>query len=258
MDPVQIEVTTGWTVEHVPLTASTNDVAARLVAAGAAARTVVVADRQTRGRGREGRPFLSPVGGLYVSLLLDARPAELPAGLVARVALAVAEAVEAASACPAGIKWPNDIWMDGRKVGGILLEMTDASRPVIAGVGLNIRSVPDGLPEAVREGTAALDLVAGRTVPRASLLTALLRALDAWSARSQALDGAEAVEAAWRSRLVLIGEQIVCRYAGRTLKGVLEDASLAEGLLIRDPLSGPVWRQAEHVQDLRPAARRIA
>ncbi|MDA1195839.1 MAG: biotin--[acetyl-CoA-carboxylase] ligase, partial [Planctomycetota bacterium] len=99
----------GWRVEHRPETGSTNDVAGDILAAGASARTVVVADRQTRGRGREGRAYESPPGGLYVSLLVDAAPADRPGLVVALVACAAADAIEAVSGLAVGIKWPNEL-----------------------------------------------------------------------------------------------------------------------------------------------------
>ncbi len=255
MDVGSLEQRTGWCVHHLVETSSTNDVAARLVRGGAAARTLVLADRQTAGRGREARFFASPPGGLYVSLLLAARPEDLPARVVAWMAVATAEAIEAATGCHARIKWPNDLWLGRRKVGGILLERTDEHAAVIAGIGLNLRAVPPGLPREVRARTAALEVAAGRPVEREALLVHLLGAVDAWQARL--LGDSGALEQSWRERLVLVGEQVACTFAGRTLEGVLEDVSLRHGLLLRDGLSGPVWRQAEHVQDLRPAGRTI-
>ncbi|MDJ0521390.1 MAG: biotin--[acetyl-CoA-carboxylase] ligase [Planctomycetota bacterium] len=258
MDLAALQDRTGWTVHHLAVTESTNDVAARLVREGAAARTLVLADRQTIGRGREGRPFASPPGGLYVSLLLDAPPADLPGGVVALVAVAAAEAAEAETGREARIKWPNDIWIDGKKVGGILLELVDAQRPVVAGVGLNVGAIPQELEPDVAPTVSALGVVAGHPVERQAVLERMLASVDAWSARRAEPGGAEALEVAWRGRLALIGEEIVCRFAGRPLRGVLEDASLTGGLLIRDADSGPVWREAGHVQDLRAADRTIS
>lgn len=257
MDVLSLQQRSGWTVEHRAVTASTNDDAARLVEQGAPARTVVVADRQTTGRGREARRFASPAGGLYVSLLLDARPEHLPAGIVALVAVAAAEAIEAVVSAPAEIKWPNDLWLGGRKAGGILLEMSDASRPVVAGIGINLHAVPGDLPAELRASLTALDEAAGHAVDREALLADLLAAVDRWSERLA--EGAVAdLEAAWQGRLALLGQPVRCTFAGRMLEGVLEDVSLRDGLLLRDAVSGPVWRQAEHVQDLRPAARTIS
>jgi len=256
MDVASLERQTGWHVHGLAETSSTNDVAAHLVRGGAPARTVVLADRQSAGRGRQARRFASPVGGLYASLLVAARPEDLPARVVAWIAVAAAEAIEAVTGCRAQIKWPNDLWLEGRKVGGILLEMSDPRRPVVAGIGLNVRAVPTDLPEEVRERLTALDVVAGRAIDSRAVLVHLLQAVDAWQTR---LVGAAAdLERAWRERLALVGEQVGCTFAGRALEGVLEDVSLSHGLLLRDGVSGPVWRPAEHVQDLRAVGRTIS
>ena len=257
MDVGRLTRSTDWVVYHLKTTTSTNDDAARLRDGGATARTAVVADAQTHGRGRDGRPFVSPTGGLYVSLLLDADQAALPGDLVALASVASAEAAEAAADVHVVLKWPNDLWVGTHKVGGILLEVASAARPVVVGIGMNLTGVPRDLPETVRAETTALDLEAEAPVDREALLEQLLLRVDAWQARIAATGGPEALEAAWRSRLVLIGEPVSCRVGGETVEGVLEDVGLREGLLIRDAVSGPVWRRAEHVQDLRPADRTI-
>lgn len=258
MDIDSVAAATGWTVHHHDAVASTNDVAAALRRGGAGARTAVVADRQTAGRGRLGRRFASPAGGLYVSLLLDAVPAEIPAVVVALAGVASAEAIEAAAGAEVRLKWPNDLWIERRKAGGILLESSDGEGPVVVGIGINVRAVPAELEDSLRERTTAVDAAAGRAVDRGAILAALLGSLDAWTARRGGAAWPDDLERAWAGRLALLGEAVSFAFAGRTLHGVLEDASLQAGLLVRDALSGPVWRQAEHVQDLRPAGRTIS
>ena len=122
LDAAEVERRTGWKVVAHPVVASTNDEAAVLRDAGVLARVVVVADRQLAGRGRGGRRFASPVGGLYASLLVSVRVADLPAPTTAAVATALAEAVEAIVPVAVGVKWPNDLWIERRKVAGILTE----------------------------------------------------------------------------------------------------------------------------------------
>jgi BirA family biotin operon repressor/biotin-[acetyl-CoA-carboxylase] ligase len=257
MDVAVIQERTGWTLHHHVEVASTNDVAVRLVNGGAPARTAVVADAQSAGRGRKGRAFASPPGGLYASLLVDAEPAERPGVVVALAGVAAAEAIEAVAGRLVALKWPNDLLMDGRKVGGILLETTDAARPVVVGIGVNLDAVPSELNPDVRAQATAVGPTAGRPVARDALLVALLRAVDGWTGRRVADGFRERLERAWRGRLALIGEAVDFECAGRSLRGVLEDASLSAGLLVRDAVSGPVWRPAEHVQDLRRAGRTI-
>lgn len=120
---------------------STNDAAKSLAQAGAPQGTLVVAGGQTGGRGRFGRAWSSPAGGMYASFVL--RPALPPAAvapLSLAVALGVARALEALGV-PARLKWPNDVHADGRKLGGILLEMAaEAERVewIVAGIGVNV------------------------------------------------------------------------------------------------------------------------
>lgn len=251
MDVERIAAETGWTVHHLAQVRSTNDEAAALLEAGAGPRTAVVADRQSAGRGREGRRFASPTGGLYVSLLLSVDQRDLPGPLVALVALATAEAIEETTGVSVAIKWPNDLWIARRKVAGILLESSGPGRPVVAGIGINVSAVPAELPSDVRAATGALAPASGRPVDPERLLGALLLQVDRLQRRHSEAGGAEENEAGWRRRLALIGEQIVCRVGGAELRGILEEISLREGLRVRPTDSPPVWHRAEHVQDLR-------
>ena len=116
MDLRAVAEDTGWKIEHLPVTGSTNDDARALREGGAQARTVVMADQQSAGRGRQGRAFLSPLGGLYVSLLIEVPAQARPAGIVALAALATCVAIESIPGRPwvgpPQMKWPNDIWID--------------------------------------------------------------------------------------------------------------------------------------------------
>ncbi len=243
----------GWRIEHRLATASTNDDA---MEPALGPRTVVVADAQAAGRGRAGRVFASPAGGLYASLVLSVPPEDMPAGVVALVALAGAEAIDACMPVATAIKWPNDLWIRERKVGGILLERR-GDGAVVAGIGINVAAAPADLPEDVRPYVTALAEEGDDAPSRDTLLLALLGAVDRLQALRAGPDGAASVEAAWRARLALLGASVTYTYAGTAHEGVLEDIALHEGLLVRDPVSGPVWRTAAHVQDLRPAGRTI-
>ena len=172
-------------------TESTNAVAKQRAAADAPHGLLVSADHQTKGRGRMQRVWHSPPGrNLYVSLLL--RPA-VPPARVPQLAIVVAVALRAALAehlpdLPVRIKWPNDLWIGGRKVCGILCEMeaeTGAVHHVVVGVGLNVNTASDELPGDLRETATSLRIAAGREVPRVPLLAAFLNhlepMLDKWS-----------------------------------------------------------------------------
>ena len=257
MDGARIEQETGWQVAHRVDCPSTNDWARAACANGPVGRQAFVATRQSAGRGREGRAFASPAGGLYVSLVLEVPPEDVPAGVVALVALAAAEAVETVAPVRVAIKWPNDLLVEGRKLGGILLETAGSPGSVIAGIGINLDGIPVDLPAAVRATTSALAEATGSAVPPAVALSALLRAVDRLQARRRGAGGREAIAAGWRRRIAFLDQPVTCRYRGADLTGLLRDVSLDRGLLIEEPDSGPVWRQAEHVQDLRPPGRTI-
>jgi BirA family biotin operon repressor/biotin-[acetyl-CoA-carboxylase] ligase len=252
IDAQGISGRTGWKVAFHPVLSSTNDEAARLRGAGAGPRTAVVATRQTAGRGRAGRSFASPPGGLYVSLLVPAAPGDLPGPLTAAIALAAAEAIEDSSDLAVAIKWPNDLWVAGLKVGGILLEAGGPGDLVVAGVGINIERVPDGLPDEIRAELGALEPLARRSVPVGGLLEALLRRADRRLADLADRDRRRDLEENWSHRLALVGEPVRCLVSGTPRTGIFRGASLAEGLLLEGPPEGSVRLKSEWVSDLRP------
>jgi BirA family biotin operon repressor/biotin-[acetyl-CoA-carboxylase] ligase len=251
LDAGGIQAATGWRVVHRDVVESTQDEAARLRDLGAPPRTAVVAEHQTAGRGRKGSPFASPRGGLYVSLLLPSVPGTVPGPATAAVSLAVAEAIEASAGTDVRVKWPNDLWVRGKKVAGILLDAAGEERPLLAGIGINVRRVPEGLSSEDRARTTALDAEAARPTSVPDLLEALLRRVDARIDDLAEPEGRREIEAAWRARLALVGERIRYRYAGAPRAGTLLEASL-EGLRVRDDVEGDVWRRPEHVQEVRP------
>jgi BirA family biotin operon repressor/biotin-[acetyl-CoA-carboxylase] ligase len=173
----------GRVIRFLDTADSTNAVAAREAAAGATEGTVVVADAQTAGRGRQQREWNSPAGcNLYFSIVL--RPT-VPPRRIPQISLVAAVAVHRALAdiAPAigfGIKWPNDILTDdGLKVCGILCEgelETDSVRHAIAGIGLNVNA--RGFPPALRETAVSLRMLTGADTPRPAVLAAVLNRFE--------------------------------------------------------------------------------
>ena len=166
---------------------STNAVLLARAEAGAPGGTVVIANEQTAGRGRRGRSwFASPGDSLTFSLLWRFAPGTAPAGLSLAVGLAVAQAIaevpggtQSAGASGTALKWPNDILKDGRKLGGILVELLPgAPHAAVIGIGLNLR-LAAAMPGELRAASAALDLPnADPNALYASLLTRLLERLE--------------------------------------------------------------------------------
>jgi BirA family biotin operon repressor/biotin-[acetyl-CoA-carboxylase] ligase len=188
-------------------TGSTNDDARSAARAGAPEGTVVLASRQTSGRGRLGRSWESPDGGAYFSAVL--RPAVSPAevsSLALAVALGIAEGLEALGVSPQ-LKWPNDVLADDDgKVAGILLEMaaeTDRVDWVVVGVGVNVRRGVGS--DAGAPGAAYLRDSTTSTVPEvvAALLDGIAAAYRRWLA-----GGFAALHSAYESRLSLLGAPV--------------------------------------------------
>jgi BirA family biotin operon repressor/biotin-[acetyl-CoA-carboxylase] ligase len=157
---------------------STNDRARSLARAGAPSFSVVIADEQTRGRGREGRRWLSPPGsGLWMTVVLAGR-SSVHATVPLLTGIAAARAIE--DVCPdlrAEIEWPNDLVVAGRKVGGILCESWDngaRSRGVAVGTGINILQSAADFPPELRDRAASLRAMGATSVSRPGLAGALL------------------------------------------------------------------------------------
>ena len=186
---------------HHRSTDSTNERAKRLAAAGSPHGTLVTADEQSAGRGRQGRSWTAPAGhALLLSVIvrgLEERHALLPLA----AAVAVCEACEASAAVSCEIKWPNDVWIERRKVSGILIEGRPQEGWAVIGIGINVSTVE--FPDELAETATSLALAAGRPPSRDSVLEALLASLDR-------LLGAPApdVLARWRERDALLGAPV--------------------------------------------------
>jgi BirA family biotin operon repressor/biotin-[acetyl-CoA-carboxylase] ligase len=200
-------------VRWLESTDSTQRVARELARAGAPEGVLVVAERQTAGRGRLGREWHSPAGvNLYASLVL--RPAVAPAAmpqLALVVGVAVAAAVEEASGRRPGLKWPNDVLLDGRKVAGVLTEMDselDRVHFAIAGIGVNLNAPASAFPRALRDKATSIFAATGRRVDRAAFAARLLAALEARYGRWLEVGFATGVRAEWESYSSLTGRRV--------------------------------------------------
>lgn len=206
---------------HHRLTDSTNARARELAAAGAPDGTVVTASEQSAGRGRQGRTWAAPAGkALLMSAVvrnLGPRDALLPLA----VPVAVAEACDGFASANCGIKWPNDIWIDGRKLSGILLEGRPQEGWAVIGIGLNVGTTAEEFPEELRATATSLTIESGIDPGVEPVLDAALAALDRWLGQP-----AEAVLAAWRERDVLMGTRIRWRGGEGIANGIDRDGGL--------------------------------
>lgn len=145
--------------------------------------TVVIADEQSRGRGRFGRTWISPPGvNIYCTVLLRPPILSRKASILTLVtAVAVTEAVREYSGLNAEIKWPNDILINGKKTGGILIEMkTDRNQRYLlaVGIGVNVNMSLDALPDGIRPFTTSLREESGKVIDRITLLSQILAELE--------------------------------------------------------------------------------
>jgi BirA family biotin operon repressor/biotin-[acetyl-CoA-carboxylase] ligase len=198
---------------------STLDVAHELAAAGAPAGTLVVAEAQTSGRGRMGRPWRSEAGaGIWLTLIERPRDVVALDVLSLRIGLALAPVLDAYAATPIRLKWPNDLYIGARKLGGVLVEARwreSAPEWAAIGVGVNVRA-PEG-------ETRAIGLGAG--VSRAAVLTGMVPAMRAAVARAGPLDRSEL--AAFASRDAAVGRR--CR---EPAVGVIQGIDPSGALLV--------------------------
>lgn len=238
---------------------STQDAAFTMADYGAPDGSLVVAERQTRARGRHGRTWASAAGlGVEFSMVIrpPAEPVPVPPLLVAATAVAAAEALERSAGLVPAIRWPNDLVVGDRKLAGILIETRDFEprAPLfVLGVGLNAGQSAQDFPEEIREEATSVAREKGGAPPdRTALLVELIRSTDRW--REALAAGAHgAVEEAFRARVAYLGRQVTLREGDEVVEGILESASPVAGIFLR--LQGGGWRavRPEHARDLRPA-----
>jgi BirA family biotin operon repressor/biotin-[acetyl-CoA-carboxylase] ligase len=212
---------------------STNDEARRLAEGGAPEGLLVAAETQTAGRGRGGRRWLTPAGtALAFSLVLrPALPADQAGRLTMLAGIAMCEAIEVVAGLRARLKWPNDLLVNGRKAGGILVEsglLGDRLEYAILGIGVNVGQAPS--PDQVSFPATSLAAEAGRPIERLKLLRAGLGQLEALYA---GLDDGEALRAGWAARLDWLGEPVVATTAEGEVAGLAEGVAEDGALLIR-------------------------
>jgi BirA family transcriptional regulator, biotin operon repressor / biotin---[acetyl-CoA-carboxylase] ligase len=195
-------VTVGTPRLHLRRTGSTNERARALAGMGAPHGTLVTAAEQTAGRGRQGRTWTAPAGrALLCSLIVRDPPRLLP--LIAGVAVADVVGPDAQ------IKWPNDVWVERRKVAGILVEGRPQEGWAVVGIGLNVAIRPDDFPPELVDTAGTLGLEPSAIEP---VLVRLMEALGGWLAAP-----AEAVLSAVRSRDALLDQPV--RWSGGEGRG---------------------------------------
>ena len=214
---------------------STNREAKDWAAQGAPSGALVTAESQSAGRGRKGRSWLGDAGeAIAMSYIL--RPGDVPGGVqtvTLAAAVAVALAVEKLSGGQCRIKWPNDVWLEGKKLCGILTEMVsglEGGLYLVVGIGVNVHQV--SFPEEIAQIATSIQLGTGKWVHRGELIAEICHNLDRllgeWSQR-----GFAAIAGYYRPRMALLGEWVTLTNVDQVLKlkltGVSDEGAL-EGL----------------------------
>src|SRR5271170_7611989 len=218
-------------------TTSTNDVIEKLARDGVKEGVVVFAESQTKGRGRLGRKWISPAHkGLWFSILLrpDLRPQETTQLTVAS-ATALRRAIQSETGLKPEIKWPNDILIGGKKVAGILTELSaelDKVRYVILGIGIDVNLDAGEFPAELKKIATSLKIEAGEIISRAELATAILRALDEDYSRICA-GKFSGVADEWEENCVTIGKNVTVQIGERKIRGRAESLDDDGALLLR-------------------------
>ncbi|MGH9750509.1 MAG: biotin--[acetyl-CoA-carboxylase] ligase [Candidatus Polarisedimenticolia bacterium] len=231
----------GHRVFYYPSIGSTNDRALELLDGGEAEGAIVLAEEQTRGRGRRDRTWHSPArAGVYVSILL--RPA-LAGGqtplLTLLAAVAVARALREAGGVEARIKWPNDLVVGRRKIGGILAESRGHASPpreVVVGIGINGNQVPEEFPPEVRPQATSLRIETGRRCDRAAVLASVLEEFERRYTR-MLREGPAGTLREWEGLAVAPGGRVVVEGPSGRREGNVAGVD-AEGALLLDTAAG--------------------
>ncbi|MBT1073537.1 biotin--[acetyl-CoA-carboxylase] ligase [Pelotalea chapellei] len=216
-------------------TTSTNSDAFRLAEQGAPEGAVVFADTQSGGKGRMGRRWVSPPGvNLYCSVILrpEIMPYEAPQ-LTFLSAVAVARAIELTTPIIPEIKWPNDVLVRGRKIAGLLNEMsaeTDGTNFVILGMGINLNMAANQFPSDMRYPATSLCLELGRAVERVPFAATLLNELDRLYNEFQVY-GFRPVREEWQQRCNAYGRELTvsdgdCEITRGAFEGIDDDGAL--------------------------------
>ena len=215
---------------------STNTLAKELAKAGAPQGTVVIADRQTGGRGRMGRQFHSPAGqGIYLSVILrpDCRAEQLM-HLTCAVAVAMCDAVEKVAGLRPQVKWINDLILAGRKVGGILTELSLDGPMVdfaVVGIGINCNQQAEDFPAELQAIAGSLAMSTGKPMEREALVAAMIDAI--YTMHLSLLSGKDASMARYRADCITLGREVAVHSAAGTYEALAEDVDRDGSLCVR-------------------------
>jgi BirA family biotin operon repressor/biotin-[acetyl-CoA-carboxylase] ligase len=220
----------GRELHYLAVTTSTQDIARELAEEGAPEGTAVIAGEQQSGRGRMGRSWLSPSGGLATSIIL--RPPLACAYLLPAVSSVAVFRTLANLGIKAGIKWPNDVLIEGKKVCGILIEHGLKAGELgysIVGIGINVNFDTGSYPE-IADIATSLSVQLGHEVPVGEVALQLYTELEDIYSK---IDGPDLIISAWSQNMVTIGRRVSADFYGNRIDGTAEGVNRQGNLVVR-------------------------
>ncbi len=209
---------------------STNIQATQWLLEGAPNRATVIAESQTSGKGRLGRQWITPHGQIAVSTIVQGE-AEMSSRLPLLVSLAVYDLLAQLGIQGVGVKWPNDVLVDGKKISGILCEAVwsgDQFLGTVIGIGINVKAEFEGTPLA--DTAVALSSLVNHPIDRVACLAVLLYRLDEWLEKIHTDEWL----ATYRARLMLLNRPITLKQQNGFLHGIALDVAQDGALLVQD------------------------
>ncbi len=222
----------GRNVIYLSSVISTMDIARQEALKGAAEGTVIIAGEQTGGRGRLKRTWLTPKGNIALSITLYPDVASLPY-LIMIASLAVVKSIESITGIEGQIKWPNDILINGKKVGGILIENEVRGNKInysIVGIGINVNLKVNDYAEIANTATS-LKSESGIIDIYVKLISKLLQEFDILYVK---LPEGKAIYEAWRDKLVTLGKRVKAQSGSQVIEGIAEAVDKGGALMIRE------------------------
>jgi BirA family transcriptional regulator, biotin operon repressor / biotin---[acetyl-CoA-carboxylase] ligase len=221
----------GRNLLYLPNVSSTMDVALEEVLRLAPHGTVVVADAQSHGKGRLKRGWISPVGGVYLSVILYPSQ-ELITSLTMIACMAVIDCIQEVCGIKAAIKWPNDVLINSKKVSGVLAQSGNSPSGQcysVVGIGINADVDLTGEPE-IQDIATSLSTAAGRAISRRMVICSLLNNFEK---RYSALQAGKSSWKEWRERLVTLGHSVCVKSPYGVVEGIAESVTPKGNLLLR-------------------------
>ena len=217
---------------------STNNYARKIAKEGAGGGTVVLAESQTKGKGRLGRTWFSPSGvNIYLSVILKPQIPSTHITLLTFVsAIAVVKAIKDAANLDANIKWPNDVLINNKKIAGILSEMdakADAVRFAVIGIGINVNLDIKDIPFELKDKATSIKIESNSTIDRINLICRVLENLEEWYNLFER-NGVNDIIKKWKRLAVTIGRDVKVQSGNSLIEGRAVDIDVNGALLIKD------------------------